>query len=282
MSMNNQLSVLPSDISFEKEDKILRTKYDIEQEFKDLKFIHQHPVLDNSTTIYNQHYFNGLFKRNLLFTLKDDLFINFDHEVIIPQNLNHFWSIYEKERDRANIILDSRMINYIAYAVLRYEDDVLVYDVYASQTLTVYVFCSKFFNIQTNEITIHLIKQLFIAYLLFVVYVKQFNFEWNISLLLKYIKTNESKLNEQHMTLNIFDILINCAKVKSTTDIRSKNVYKVVSYFEKYFSEEAFDSSTSEGIDIYSEWKLNNVKDYEFLIALTVLKNNNFVIKYIE
>ena len=51
--MNNQLSVLPSDISFEKEDKILRTKYDIEQEFKDLKFIHQHPVLDNSTTIYN-------------------------------------------------------------------------------------------------------------------------------------------------------------------------------------------------------------------------------------
>ena len=271
-------------MSFEKlEDKILRTKADIEQEFKDLKFIHQHPISNNDETIYEPHYLNGLFKRNIIFTMKDDLFINFEHETFIPQNLNDFWIKYEAERSKANIILDSRMTNYIAYATLKYEDDVLIYDVYTGNNITIYAFSSKFFNVQTNEITIHLIKQLFVGYLLFVVYVKQFNFEYNTSIMLKYIKANYNKIhNEQQVNINIFDVLINCAKVKSTTDIRSKNIYQVVRYFEKYFSESAFEPNNESTIDIFSEWKLTNVKDYEFLIALTVLKNNNFNIQYLD
>lgn len=269
-------------MSFDKlEDKILRTKYDIEQEFKDLKFLHQHPPIDNTKTIYNPTTLNGSFKHNFVVSLVDDLFIAFDHELFIPKSLSDFWQFYEAHKNNSNILIDSRAINYIAYAIVKYEEDILIYDVYTGVNISIYAFCSKFFNIQTNEITIHLIKQLFVGYLLFIVYAKSFNFDWSTSNVVKYIKVNETRINEERTTsLNIFDVLINCAKVKTSTAISTRNVYKIVDYFQKYFSDGAFEIDTS--IDILNEWKLNNVKDYEFLIALTVLKNNDFHIAFVD
>lgn len=269
-------------MSFDKlEDKILRTKYDIEQEFKDLKFLHQHPPIDNEKTIYNQTTLNGSFQHNYVVSLYDDLFINFPHNLYMPTSLSEFWKFYDENRTTSNILLDSRVINYIAYAVIKYEDDILIYDVYSGLNVSIYAFCSKFFNIQTNEITIHLIKQLFIGYLLFIVFAKSFSFDWSTAMTIKYIKQNDMKINEdKNNSLNVFDVLINCAKVKSTTAISSKNVYKVVSYFQQYFGDEAFEQTTK--IDILNEWRLGTVRDYEFLIALTVLKNNDFRIKYLE
>ena len=251
-------------------------KYDIEQEFKDLKFIHQHPISDNSNTIFKQTNLNGSFQHTFVVSLTDDLFISFNHDLFIPKSLSDFWLFYDENRSSSNILLDSRMTNYIAYATLKYEDDVLIYDVYSGTNISIYAFSSTFFNVQTNEMTIHLIKQLFIGYLLFVVFAKVFDFEWSTSTMIKQIKQKDIKINETKSTnISLFDVLINCAKVKTTTSISSKNVYYICSLFQKYFSESAFVSETAPN-DILNEWKLNNIKNYEFLIALTVLKNNSF------
>ena len=257
-------------MSFDKlEDKILRTKYDIEQEFKDLKFIHQHEIQDNTQTIYHQTYANGSFKNSFVVSYSDDLYINFKHELFIPKNLSDFWTFYEKYKNTHNIILDSRIISYIAYACLKYEDDIMVYDVYGRNCITIYQFASNFFNVQATEITINIIKQLFVGYLV-----------WNTATVIKQIKLNNNK-NTDMKSLNIFDTLINCARVKASTSISSRNIYYIVNLFQKYFSEDAFEINTAPA-NIDSEWKLNQIQDYEFLVALTVLKNNDFHVKYIE
>jgi len=262
-------------------DKTLKTKKDIEQEFKDLKFIHQHPPINNENTIYTDIRLNGSFNDNFLITLTDDLFINFPHTLFIPHNLGDFWKFYESHKQTANILIDSRAINYIAYAILKYEDDVLVYDVYTGYCVSVYAFCSKFFNIQTNEITINQIKQLFIAYLLFSVFIKSLDFEWNTLSIIKCIKSNDLKINTSNsINLGIFDVLIDYCKVKTTCDIRTKHIYYIIKQFETYFSNLAYQPDTAP-VDINNEWKIKNIQPYEFLVALTVLKNNNFKVEHI-
>ena len=270
-------------MSFDKlEDKILKTKADIEQEFKDLRFIHQHTIIDNSKTIYKQTHLNGSFKETYLIMENDDIYIDFPHKVFIPSDLSSFWKFYEENRETHNILIDSRLSNYIGYAVIKYEDDILIYDVYSCKVITIYQFASNFFNVQTNEITIYIIKQVYIGYLLFMTFAKSFNFEWNAAVILKKIKAKDFKtLEVKSPDLNLFDVLINCIKVKSPLSISTKNVYKVVSLFQKYFSEDAFTTETAPK-NINQEWKLNNVQDYEFLIALTVLKNNDFHLYGIE
>ena len=239
-------------------------------------------MIDNSKTIFKQTYLNGSFQHTYVVSLTDDLYISFPHTLFIPKNLSDFWKFYDNNRSTNNILLDSRIINYIAYAILKYEDDVFIYDVYTGTTLTIYPFTSTFFNVQVNEITIHLIKQLLVGYLVFVIYAKSLNFEWNTAAMLKQIKGINMKINETKTTeLGMFDILINAAKVKTTTSISSNNIYYIVDLFQKYFGEGAFTSESAPD-DITSEWKLHNIKDYEFLVALTVLKNNGFHINYIE
>lgn len=263
------------------ENKTLKSKKDIEFEFKDLKFIHQHEPITNEQTIYTDICLNGSFKDNYIISLVDDLFINFEHTLFIPKNLGDFWKFYEEHKQSANILIDSRCVNYIAYAILQYEDNVIIYDVYTGLCVSVYVFCSKFFNIQTNEITISQIKQLFVAYLLFSVFVKSFDFEWNTLSIIKCIKSNDLKINMlNNVNLNIFDVLIDYCKVKTTCEINTKNIYYIIEQFEIYFSKSAYQSSTAP-LDINKEWKIKNIKPYEFLVALTILKNNGFKIEHV-
>lgn len=214
--------------------------------------------------------------------MNDNLFINFEHKTFIPNSLGEFWKFYELNKNDSNLLIDSRALNYLAYAVIRYDDNVLIYDVYARNCVSVYTFCSKFFNIQTNEITISQIKQLFIAYLLFEVYIKPLGFEWSVPMMIKCIKANDFKISTtQDIGLNIFDVLIDYCKVKLQCEVMTKHVYRIVSLFEEYFSDSAYKVSTAPK-NILSAWNVKDIQPYEFLVALTVLKNNNFVIKHLN
>ena len=265
------------------ENKILRTKKDIEQEFKDLKFIHQHEPGDNNSTIFEHSSLNGSFNENVIISLSDDLFINFPHELFIPHSLGEFWQFYSEHENKCNIFIDSRSVVYIAYAVIKYADDVLIYDVYNSSCVSVYAFCSKFFNIQTNEITVSQIKSLFVSYLLLAVYVKSLGFEWNTPSVIKSIKHIHSKVNNGEGNLNIFDVLIDYCKVKTSSDTSTKNIRYIISLFEEYFGENAYNTTKEENnINPLSEWKLTGITPYEFLVSLTLLKNNGFHIQYIQ
>ena len=258
------------------ENKVLRTKKDIEQEFKDLKFIHQHEVKGNNETIYEVTTLNGSFEKNYIITLNDDLYIGFEHETFIPTNLGEFWRFYNEHMNESNIFIDSRATDYIAYSVIKYSDNVLIYDVYTSSVVSVYAYCSKFFNIQTNEITINQIKQLFVGYLLLAVFCRSLGFEWNTPTMIKCIKSNDVKINAG-ADCNIFDMLIDYCKVKTSSLINTGSIYALIKQFEIYFGDEAYSVETD--INPLNEWKLKNVSPYEFLITLTILKNNGFFVK---
>lgn len=266
---------IPSDLITSIEtNKILKTKKEIEEEFKNLVFLHTHEEKDNSETIFNETRLNGAFKTTYIIREIDDTFIFFPHEVYIVKNLKDFWNFYDSHKDENNILIDSRLINYIAYAIIKYGEDLLIYDSYTSKIKSIYFFCSDYFKIQTNELTISQIKQLFIIYLLILVYSKQMNITWNINNLIKCIKSNDHDIHIKHNPqLNTFDIIINYIKIQSQTEVNTSNIMKILQYFDSSFSTKAYISETAPEM---KEWDMNGMSGYEFFIAITILKNNNF------
>ena len=75
--------------------------------------------------------------------------------------------------------------------------------------------------------------------------------------------------------VNIFSLIINYIRIQSKTNINSKNVLNIVKYFNDSFSKNAY---TTEYAPEIKEWNLNTTSGYEFYIAMTVLKNNNFFV----
>ena len=256
--------------------KILKSKEEIENEFKNLRFLHQHEEKNNDDTIFNDTILNGSFKDTYIIREIDETFIFFPHNTYIVNNLKNFWEFYDSHKDHNNILIDSRLINYIAFATIKYGEDLLIYDAYTSKIKSIYFFCSDYFHIQTNELTINQIKQLFVMYLLILVFSKQLNISWNINTLIKYIKMNDYNIHFEHNpNINIFDMIINYIKIQSQTNANSGNVMKIIKYFDATFSRKAYVAESAPEIE---EWDLTNTSGYEFYIAMTVLKNNNFQI----
>lgn len=256
--------------------KILKSKEEIENEFKNLRFLHQHEEKNNDDTIFNDTILNGSFKDTYIIREIDETFIFFPHNIYIVNNLKDFWRFYDSHKDHNNILIDSRLINYIAFATIKYGEDLLIYDAYTCKIKSIYFFCSDYFHIQTNELTINQIKQLFIMYLLILVFSKQLNISWNINTLIKCIKMNDYNIHFEHNpNVNIFDMIINYIKIQSQTNVNSGNVMKIIKYFDATFSRKAYAAENAPEIE---EWDLTNMSGYEFYIAMTVLKNNNFQI----
>jgi len=266
--------ILSDDLTKMDTNKILKTKKEIEDEFKNLVFLHTHEEKDNSDTIFNETRLNGVFEKTYIIREVDDTFIFFPHTIHLVKNLGDFWEFYDSHKDENNILIDSRLINYIAYAVIKYGEDLLIYDSYTSKIKSIYFFCSDYFNIQTNELTISQIKQLFVIYLLILVYSKQMNITWNINNLIKCIKSNDYDIHVKHNpSLNIFDIIINYMKIQSQTEVNTSNIMKILQYFDTSFSVKAYRSESAPEL---KEWDMKDISGYEFFIAITVLKNNNF------
>lgn len=254
--------------------KVLKSKEEIENEFKFLVFLHQHEEKNNDETIFTETYLNGSFKDTYIIREIDETFIPFEHTTVIVNNLSELWNFYESHKNESNILIDSRMVNYIAYATIKYGEDLLIYDAYTGKIKSIYFFCSDHFHIQTNELTISQIKQLFFMHLLILVYAKQLNINWNINNLIKCIKSNDYHIHfEKDPNVNIFDMIINYIKIQSHTDVNSSNVMKILNHFDGTFSRKAYMPESSPEL---KEWDLTNISGYEFFVAITILKNNNF------
>ena len=150
------------------ENKILRGKEEVEREFKNLRFLHQHEEKNNDDTIFNDTHLNGSFLNTYVLCETDDSFVPFPHTIHKVTSLLDFWNFYDSHKTDNNIIIDSRLINYIAHATIKYGEDLLIYDAYNGKVKSIYYFCSDHFHIQTNELTINQIKQLFVTYLIIV------------------------------------------------------------------------------------------------------------------
>lgn len=255
-------------------NKLLKSKKEIEEEFKNLVFIHQHEEKNNDDTIFNETKLNGSFKDTYIIRATDETFIPFPHNIHIVKSLSDLWSFYDSHKNESNILIDSRLVDYIAFSTIKYGEDLLIYDSYTTKIKSIYFFCSDYFHIQTNELTINQIKQLFIMYLIILVFSKQLNIPWNINNLIKCIKSNDYDYYINHNpNVDLFDMIINYMKIQTQTNINSNNIMKVINYFDSTFSRNAYNS---DGAPELKEWDLNGISSYEFYVSLTVLKNNNF------
>ena len=100
------------------------------------------------------------------------------------------------------------------------------------------------------------------------------NISWNINNLIKCIKSNDYDINIKHNpTLNIFDIIINYIKIQTPSEVNSANIMKILQYFDKSFSIKAYLPETAPDL---KEWDLEGISGYEFYVAISVLKNNDF------
>ena len=122
------------------DNEVLRTKKEIEQEFKDLKFIHSHETPITSNNLFDSLPLNGSFKNNVIVSTMNDVFIPFSHSLVIVETLKDFWKIYEERRIKENVIIDSRAIEFIMYGIIKYSDDLLIYDAYNGKVITIYMF----------------------------------------------------------------------------------------------------------------------------------------------
>lgn len=271
-------------------DDDLYTLSKANEEFNNLKFLHKYNSLDINvdnelsltTSIhkqnmeYKKHHPNGLFQNTLLFREVDDTFIFFPCQIeLIDQNdLPKFWEIYDEYKDCSNILIDSRLSLLISYAAIKYGEDLLIYDPYTTKIKTIYYYCSDYFKIQTNELTIHQIKQVFILKLLLSYFLYYLEIPWNVNNVIKNIKQmNETISSSKFSNMILIDVLINYIGIKKVSVIDKNNIKQLCNLIYENFSINAFDSKKAKRIN---KWKVDNLSQYEFYVTLTILKNNNF------
>ena len=248
----------------------------VEQEFANIKYLFHNPdpsLMSNKSTIFTNTTLNGSFEHTIMIRCIDDTFIHFDCDVFLISSLSEFWKIYDEKKDNFNILIDSRLDQFIAYATIKYGDNILIYDSYVGRVKTIYTYVSDLFHIQTNELTIPQIRKLFVMYLLILVYVKSLNINWNVTSLIHLIKqiTNNSP---QDMT----DIIITYIKIQTQSSINSSNVKNILMLINKHFAYTAYESDTA---PVIKEWDIYNVTGYEFFVALSILRNNIYQFAYI-
>lgn len=248
----------------------------IEQEFANLKLLFHNPdpsLMTNDSTIFTNTILNGSFEKTIIIRHIDDTFISFDCTICIVSTLSEFWQTYDEHKDTNNVLIDSRLDHFIAYAAIKYSDNVLIYDSYTGKVKTIYTYVSDLFHIQTNELTITQIKKLFIMYLLVIIYAKALNINWNVTTLIRLIKQiyNDSP---QDMT----DIIITYIKIQTQSSINSSNVKNILILINDAFASSAYESESAPTI---KPWDIDNVTGYEFFIALSILRNNNYHFAYI-
>lgn len=261
------------------------------EEYNNLKFLHKHnsqdiSVDDELISVIEKHkkniikpcdnHPNGLFQNTVLIREVDDTFIFFPCQIeLIDQNdLQKFWEMYDEYKDCSNILIDSRLNLLISYAAIKYGENLLIYDPYTAQIKTIYYYCSDYFKIQTNELTINQIKQLFILKLLLSHFLYYLEIPWNVNNAVKNIKQiNEMNNTSKFSNVTLINALINYVGRKKETIVDRNNIKQLCNLIRENLSIEAFDSKTAQRIN---KWKIDNLSKYEFYVTLTMLKNSNF------
>lgn len=225
---------------------------------------------ENNTkpSLQTKYMLNGIYPETILLREKDDTFIDFKAKVcIIDQyDLQSFWEYYDEYKDNSNILIDSRLRMLIFYGAIKYGDSLLIYDAYVSKIKTLYHFASDYFKIQSNELNIQQFKILFMMKLLFSCFLTEIEIGWNVNLVIKLIKQFENH--------DMISMMIQYIGLQKQTPVNNAKIIKVISYFKQYFGRSALDPETA---PFLTSWKIGDVSMYELSVALSMLRNSNFI-----
>ena len=243
------------------------------------------------------HIINGLLSKSILIRSKDDTFLTFDCTVIIidEYDLSTFWKCINEHKQDHNIILDSRLTWLILYSILKYENDMLIYNVYNSRIITIYRYFSELSGITINELSMYRIKQITILKLLLSHFLYNFDISWNISNIIKNINkfTNKTvstkisvdskgdevkgkyRIHEQTNKTIFMNILLNYIGIRKTEEINNENVKRIIDLIKFYFSRDIL--YENEGV-VIKPWIIEGANITELCTALKQMKQNNYEI----
>lgn len=167
---------------------------------------------------------NGIFKETILFTEIDDIFCPIDNltKIIVKKyEIENFLSLYAKYKDNKNIIIDSRLIECLIYAILLYDNDIIIYNVVNNKCENIFIFSKNIFQINTNNLNMFYIKKILFLYIFINFYLKDINkVVWNNTFANKCASVYSFG---EYITL---DYIINYINIPCTID-NSNNITKI-------------------------------------------------------
>lgn len=163
---------------------------------------------------------NGTFTSTILIREKDDTFIKFDIEniIIIKENdVDKFFNIYEENRENKNILIDMRMELIIMLAILKYENDILIYDPNKLKVSTIYNYFNEYLFINSSELSLANIKKILYVKIILDYCFSSMQILWNIRQAIEFTKKSN----------NIAYVLINCIGAQAEKKCDINNIRKI-------------------------------------------------------
>ena len=261
----------------------------IDQNMKETvdKYINTIRLSDNQLQKKSNHSANGLFADTILVRAVDDTFLTFECkvEIINEFDLAKLWRTIEENKNKCNVIIDSRMTWLILFAILKYENDVLIYDVYRTRIITVYRYFAKLSGISIDELSISKIKHITILKLFISHFAREYEIQWKITDIIKnmnkftnkFVETRLSdgnlRYHEQTNTNKFINNILNYMGILRTNKVDPENIEKLKSLIKKYFSK---DILYNMNLDNINPWHIDGSNICELREALEQLKDNEY------
>lgn len=240
---------------------------DMGSEIPDLSFLKQTEEITSIHMSLKDKRINGTFLNTILIREVDDTYIPFQTNVKIVRNLTELNTIIECYCLTNNILIESRLLTYISYLTVFYGDELLIYNVNTLSVQTIYEFYAHNFGVQSNELTLTQIKQLFMTYLVTSIFLKDLRLTWNINNVIQSIKINIIGKRNDIIKSETLDVLINYYKIPKPGKLSLYNVIHLCKLFHSTFSK---------GIDNLQPWSLEGFTMNELYASLMLLKANQF------
>lgn len=118
---------------------------------------------------------NILFNNSILLCEHDDIFCvvdNCEYIKVSKNNIQQVYDIYEKYKNKSNILIDSRCVEIIIYCYFRYGHNVLIYNVINNHIDSVFTWARYLLKINGNLFNITYLKKMLFLYLFSTLYLK--------------------------------------------------------------------------------------------------------------
>lgn len=246
------------------------------------------PLMEKTVSYYKKqlnefkHNNNGLMSKTIIIRECDDTFIPFDYELVLidKYDLPKLWDVYLNKKDDNNIYLDSRLIVLIMFMVLKYEDDVYIYNVNSKKVINVYRYFAELTGLNNFELSVNRIKQFAVFKLLLSHFLECLNISWSANNLSKNII--QFKSNTEVTTRSFVNILLNYIgreRINREEDYNKNNINKLVVLIDRFFSKDILSINNKYTVE---PWNIDGLTLYELCIALSVLRNQNHDISILE
>jgi len=160
------------------------------------------------------------YKKTYFVTELDDIFFNVRDYIsfkVDRHDVDNVLQLYENEIDKSTIIIDSRLTEIIIYAFMKYEHNIIVYNVSDNRFITIFDWSRITLLLNINSFNIEYLKRLLFLYLLIVFYFQE---SWNSNRAKDILMQNK---NEYFFISDIIEYLnVSTSSAESKKELRDQ------------------------------------------------------------